>query len=107
MAESVNPAGMEVVDPQVVTGEKEVIQMKPAEKSNVYDPSKQYVWDPAAIFTLTGKEFGLWLNTVRTKVSSKEAIELRMLLECNNIIEEIMARGVASGVIKETEPPKQ
>jgi len=85
-----NIEDMEVVDPQVVNG-----------NSLVYDPSKQYTWDGNVVFELSGKEFGLWLNSIRAKVSSKEAMEHRMNMECNNVIEAIMARGVASGIIVE------
>jgi len=66
-----------------------------------YNPANQYTWDPEATFTLTGKQFGLWLNTLRGIVSSKEAMELRMAMECNDVIEGLMVDGVASGVIKE------
>jgi hypothetical protein len=77
---------------------KDPIVMKP---DNSYDPSKQYTWDPEATFTLSGKEFGLWLNTIRGIVSSKEAMEIRMALECNSILENHMIEGVKAGIIKE------
>jgi len=79
--------------------EKAPIQMNTVPE---YDPSKQYTWEPDAKFELTGSEFGLWLNTVRGLVSSKESMQLRMAMEANNVIEKIMAHGVSKGVIVES-----
>ena len=71
-----------------------------------YDPSKQYTWDPNAKFEITGAQFGLWLNTVRGTLGSKEAVEIRMAMECNEAIEAIMVHSVSSGVVKEV-PSKE
>ena len=38
-----------------------------------YDPNKRYTWTPEDKFELTGQEFGLILNTVRTYLMSEEA----------------------------------
>lgn len=85
-------ADIEVVDPEVVTGGKPT-----------YDPKKRYTWTPDTVFTLTGKEFGLWINSTRAKLMSKSAIdfEFKITEECNNVIENIMARGVAEGIVIE------
>jgi len=85
-----------------VVEEKAPIVMTP--KVITYDPAKKYTWEPEAIFVLTGKQFGLWLNTVRGIVGSREAMEMRMAMECNNTLEALMEQGVKSGVI--TELPK-
>jgi len=73
----------------------------------VYDPAKKYTWPKDAIFELTGDQFGLWLNSVRNKVTSKEAMNYRIAFEANNVIEGIMAKGVEAGVITEMEQSQQ
>lgn len=110
----VDPNEMEVIDPVVVSPEKKVIQMSPdmsegpAQGTPQYIPGKEYTWDPDATFTLSGKEFGLWLNSTQSKLNTKEAFEVRMALESHNVIERLMIQGVASGVIREvSQQPKE
>lgn len=67
----------------------------------VYNPGNQYHWPNEAKFELTGEQFGLWLNSVRAKVMSKEASEFQQAFRANEEIEKIMAANVASGVIVE------
>jgi len=81
-----------------------MVKEKPPIKMNtkpVYDPNKQYTWPSDSRFVLTGAQFGLWLNSVRAKISSKEGMEVRMALEANEIIEKIMISGVETGIITE------
>ena len=105
MGSVVDPNDIEVNDPEVVKTEREPIQMNAMNDSPVYHPGKKYTWDPDAQFVLSGKEFGLWLTTIRGIVTTKEAVQLRMALECNNVIENIMTRGVTSGEIREVLEP--
>lgn len=69
-----------------------------------YQPQKQYTWDPEAKFELTGGQFGLWLNTIRSIVASPEAVRVQQAMQCNEVIEGLMAQGVAKGVIIEGPP---
>lgn len=100
---------LETKQSQIMSDKKEAV--KPAVKKEqqvvkapvipVYDPSKRYVWDKDAKFELTGEQFGMWLNSVRSKVSSREAGEYQMAFKASEAIEGIMANGVRAGVIVE------
>lgn len=66
-----------------------------------YDPSKRYTWTPEDKFTLSGAEFGLFLNTVRAYLSSEEASRFQLMIQANQVIEKIMIEGVEADIIKE------
>jgi hypothetical protein len=90
---------IEVNDPKVISFEK-----TDGDSANVpssYDPEKMYTWAMDQTFSLNGQEFGVLLNTIRAKVSTPEAVEYRRLFACNDIIEQMMERGVAQGTIVE------
>lgn len=74
-----------------------------------YDPSKRYTWTPEDKFTLSGAEFGLFLNTVRAYLSSEEASRFQLMIQANQVIEKIMIEGVEADIIKEVveESPKE
>jgi len=79
-------------------GTKDAIKMTPVKP--VYNPSEQYTWDPDARFELTGQEFGLYLNTIRGIISSPESIKLARAMEANNVIENLMKKGVENGTVR-------
>jgi len=66
-----------------------------------YDSSKKYTWTPEDTFTLTGSEFGLFLNTVRAYLSSEEAARFQLMMQANQVIEKVMIAGVEDDIIKE------
>jgi hypothetical protein len=66
-----------------------------------YDPNKRYTWTPEDKFELTGQEFGLILNTVRTYLMSEDAARYNLMLQTNEVIENLMAKAVEADVIKE------
>ena len=66
-----------------------------------YDPAKRYTWTPEDTFMLTGAQFGLILNTVRSYLSSEEAARFQLMVQTNKVIEELMIQGVESDTIKE------
>jgi hypothetical protein len=66
-----------------------------------YDANKKYTWTPEDTFTLTGQEFGLFLNTVRAYLSSEEAARFQLMLQANQVIEKLMIENVEADVIKE------
>jgi hypothetical protein len=70
-----------------------------------YDPAKRYTWTPEDTFTLTGAQFGLILNTVRSYLSSEEAARFQLMMQANEVIEKLMIAGVESDMIKEVEEP--
>lgn len=73
-----------------------------------YNPASKYTWTPEDTFTLTGAQFGLFLNTVRAYLSSEEAARFQLMIQANEVIEKLMIEGVESDVIKEVEEaPKE
>ena len=66
-----------------------------------YNPSSRYTWTPEDTFTLTGAEFGLFLNTVRAYLSSEEAARFQLMMQANQVIEKVMVSGVEADIIKE------
>jgi hypothetical protein len=67
----------------------------------VYNPNKNYSWEPEDKFEMSGKDFGLLLNTMRAIVGTEQASHIRLALQCNDAIEGIMATAVAQGIVKE------
>ena len=70
-----------------------------------YDPSKRYTWTPEDTFTISGQDFGLFLNTVRSYLSSEEAARFQLMMKANEVIEKLMISGVEADIIKEVEAP--
>ena len=70
-----------------------------------YDPAKRYTWTPEDTFTLTGAQFGLILNTVRSYLSSEEAARFQLMVQANEVVEKLMIDGVEADIIKEVEAP--
>lgn len=70
-----------------------------------YNPQGRYTWSPEDKFTLTGAQFGLILNALRAVVNTEEASKIILADKANDAIEEIMAKAVEEGIIKEA--PKQ
>lgn len=64
-----------------------------------YDPNIKYGWEKDTKFELTGNEFGLLLNTLRTILKSPEAQKILILNEANKTIETVLSRNVESGVV--------
>lgn len=69
--------------------------------AGVYDPTKQYVWNEGNMFILSGSEFGLILNALRTTLGTKEAQAILLADRANNIIESVLAKAVERGDVKE------
>ena len=70
-----------------------------------YDPQKRYTWKPEDKFELSGQEFGLILNLVRSYLATEEAGKFMMMQQTTDLIEKIMKQGVEGGVI--VEAPEQ
>lgn len=71
-----------------------------------YDPTKKYTWNLEDEFKLSGKDFGLLLNTVRALLNTEEAVRYQLLFKTNDMIEKIMSEGVTSGAVKEVVNPE-
>lgn len=66
-----------------------------------YDPNKNYKWEPTDTFTITGKDFGIILNTIRASLSTEEAKKVMVLQQAGMILEGVLAKNIESGVVKE------
>lgn len=72
-----------------------------------YDPNKKYSWSPEDQFVLSGGEFGLVLNALRGILNTQEAAKILIANQANNIIEDVLAKAVESGMVKEASEDKQ
>jgi hypothetical protein len=66
-----------------------------------YDPNKRYSWSPEDKFELSGREFGLILNTLRSILNTEEAAKIILAQQANAAIEAVMAKGVEADIVKE------
>jgi len=66
-----------------------------------YNPNARYTWTPEDKFELSGQEFGLILNTVRSYLASEDAARFQLMSQTNEVIEKILKAGVEADVIKE------
>ena len=66
-----------------------------------YDPNKKYTWTPEDQFTLSGGEFGLVLNALRSVLNTQEAARILIANEANKIVESALQRAVEAGIAKE------
>lgn len=72
-----------------------------------YDQKKQYTWSNDDKITISGRDFGLFLNAFRTILNTEEAAKILLANEANKAIEAIIAEYVEKDIIKEaTERPK-
>ncbi len=93
--------------------EELVQEVTPVEETNVpempvqepvkYDPNKKYTWNTDDIFVINGAEFGVILNSLRSQLATEEAARILLANRANNTIEQVLARSVESGVVKEAE----
>lgn len=72
----------------------------------VYDPNKMYSWNPEDKFVLSGKDFGLILNSLRFILSSEKAQQIILAAKANEALEAILKEGVENGTVFEKEQPK-
>jgi len=72
-----------------------------------FDPTKKYIWSQDANFTLSGSDFGLLLNTLRSITSTKEAQTILLAHDAGDVLEKTLANAVEAGVVIEApETPK-
>lgn len=68
-------------------------------------PNVNYTWDEKSTFTLSGKQFELFINGLRATLATPESQKVLMLNELSNILNEVLSRGIDEGTIKEIELP--
>ena len=66
-----------------------------------YDPNKKYTWTPEDVFELSGRDFGLILNTLRAILNTEEAAKILLAQQANSVIEAAMAKAVEAGTVVE------
>ena len=66
-----------------------------------YNPNSKYTWNPEDTFTLTGQEFGLFLNTVRNFLATEEAAKFQLMIQANQVIEKVLKASVEADIVKE------
>ncbi len=74
-----------------------------------YDRSKKYSWSNEDQITISGRDFGFLLNTIRSILNTEQAAQILLADRANDVIEGIMAEYVEKDVIKEVteeEAPK-
>lgn len=71
-----------------------------------YNPKNRYTWSPEDKFTLNGAQFGLVLNALRAVLNTEEASKIILADKANQAIEDVMAKAVEEGIVKESEQPK-
>src|SRR5688572_13320527 len=93
---------MEIVKDEV---SKEAVKVGPV--TPTYDPNKRYQWQPNDQFIMSGEEFSLILNNVRAFLARPESQLVLKAQHAHYAIEEILARGVSLGFVKEMPEPKR
>lgn len=88
---------------EVTPVQEEVNIQEPVQEPVKYDPNKKYTWNTDDIFVINGAEFGVILNSLRSQLATEEAARILLANRANNTIEQVLARSVESGVIKEAE----
>jgi hypothetical protein len=74
-----------------------------------YDPNKRYTWSNSDQFTISGRDFGLFLNTFRAILSNDNPLPVNVVIladKANEAIEALMAEYVEKGVIIEASEEK-
>lgn len=83
--------------------QEEVNVPEVAQEAPKYDPNKKYTWNTDDIFVINGAEFGVILNSLRAQLATEEAARILLANRANNTVEQVLARSVEAGVIKEAE----
>ena len=52
-----------------------------------YNPNSRYTWKPEDKFQITGQQFGLILNMVRSYLGTEEAGKFMLMQQTNDVIE--------------------
>ena len=72
-----------------------------------YNPTDRYVWAPDEKIEITGEEFAVMLNAVRSVLNLPEAPAIILAHQANQAIDGVMGRYVSAGVIKPVKPQMQ
>lgn len=84
---------------KIISLEEKTGQQAP--KLPLYDPQKGYTWNPKDDFVLSGNEFGLLYQVVKTDVSAPGGVSTRDKMAAFNLLEDILKQAVEAGVATE------
>lgn len=65
-----------------------------------YDPTQKYIWSPDEKIELSGQEFAMVVNAVRSILNLPEAPAIILAEKANTALDNIMAKNVEVGKIK-------
>lgn len=68
-----------------------------------FNPNKKYKWQPTDVFEISGSDFGLLLNALRATLMTEESQRILLIQEASNALENVLAKGVESGIAVEHE----
>ena len=81
---------------------------KPEQIENLtFDPSKSYSWEKETDFVLSGTDFGIILNTLRSSISTPEAQNIINQLKSLEVIEKLLSVSIQEGRVVEIENPEK
>jgi hypothetical protein len=81
---------------------EEIKEFAPVAQENPkFDVTKKYTWSKDDSFVLTGGEFGLILNALRSVVGTQEAQAVFLANEAVEVIESVLGSAVEKGQVKE------
>ncbi len=69
---------------------------------STYDPNKSYSWKPTDKFEISGQDFGMLLQAVKTVLSTEEAAKVALFQQIGRALDASLISAVESGAIKET-----
>ncbi len=69
----------------------------------VFDPKKNYKWEPSDSFTITGQEFASFYHCLTQAMNTPGGAPAALWAESYGVVMEILKRGVASGIIEEVD----
>jgi hypothetical protein len=84
-----------------------VVNLNGPSEAPKFDPNKKYTWNNDTPIVLSGHEFGLLLNSLRSIVSTKEAQTILIAAQAADAVEAVLERNVVSGtIVEKIDPPK-
>lgn len=72
---------------------------------STFNPEKQYTWQQDDVFEMSGKDFGLILNTFRAILNTEEASRVIATHRASVVMEAVLAQNIERGIGKEVMPP--
>jgi hypothetical protein len=84
-----------------VVQNEELTEATTATELPTFDPNKKYTWSTDQLFTISGSEFGIILNSLRATLSTEDAARILLAEKASLTIENALARAVENGSVVE------